>query len=517
MILKSLNPKEIIEMNSIIDKTKWYRQAVEGKVILTGTPSLGVIMDLSYPTFFYMKKEYGNYLNVEMMNKESRAFIELCRTSTKPIDNYFKKFRENADKLIHLCKEAEDIDFNLISMEELRKFTKELDDLYLALWSEAFLCDKFDPEGDNYFKNELKKHNLNLDHEQITILVRPQKLNFVELSNLELCKIAKKFKDHDPSDDELLNVLGSFVKKFYFIQNSWGNVVLLTSKHFIEPLKEILALSIERIDEMISGYEHLEENTKKKAQELIEKLDLNEELQNVIYLYRKLALLRDERKEVVLRTNYYCELIARRFANEYNVELKYTQNAFTFELAEIKNKEEMDALIPNIEQRLVSMVIGNFDKTTKDNDKNKKQPFIIDGNEATTIINKFHSKLVEKFNSIKGMVACNGEGNDNIVIDDNDNPIVNGEIKIILGETHFTKFNEGDILVTAMTRPEFLPLMKKAKAVITDEGGLTCHASIVSRELNIPCIIGTHIATKKLFDNKEVVMDMKTGVIKLIE
>ncbi len=63
-----------------------------------------------------------------------------------------------------------------------------------------------------------------------------------------------------------------------------------------------------------------------------------------------------------------------------------------------------------------------------------------------------------------------------------------------------------------MTDPDFLPAMKKASAIITDEGGITCHAAIVSRELKIPCIIGTRIATKVLKDGDLVEVDANKGI-----
>ena len=68
-----------------------------------------------------------------------------------------------------------------------------------------------------------------------------------------------------------------------------------------------------------------------------------------------------------------------------------------------------------------------------------------------------------------------------------------------------------------MTRPEFVPIMKKATAVITNEGGITSHAAIVSRELNIPCIIGTKRATKVLNNGDMIEMDLKKGEIKIVK
>lgn len=78
-------------------------------------------------------------------------------------------------------------------------------------------------------------------------------------------------------------------------------------------------------------------------------------------------------------------------------------------------------------------------------------------------------------------------------------------------------FQEGDVLVTSMTRPEFVPLMKRAGAVITNEGGITCHAAIISRELKIPCIIGTKIATQVLKDGDLVEVDANNGVVRIVE
>jgi pyruvate,water dikinase len=68
-----------------------------------------------------------------------------------------------------------------------------------------------------------------------------------------------------------------------------------------------------------------------------------------------------------------------------------------------------------------------------------------------------------------------------------------------------------------MTRPEYVPLMRLALAIVTDEGGITCHAAIVSRELKKPCIIGTKIATQVLHDGDLVEVDADAGVVRVIE
>ncbi len=78
-------------------------------------------------------------------------------------------------------------------------------------------------------------------------------------------------------------------------------------------------------------------------------------------------------------------------------------------------------------------------------------------------------------------------------------------------------FKKGSVLVTEMTRPDSIMACKKANAIITDEGGITCHAAIISREFKIPCVVGTKIATKVLKDGDLVEVDADKGVIKIIK
>jgi len=101
---------------------------------------------------------------------------------------------------------------------------------------------------------------------------------------------------------------------------------------------------------------------------------------------------------------------------------------------------------------------------------------------------------------VKGIVANTGK--------------VTGTAKIISGPIDFHKFKQGDILIAKMTSVDFLPIMKKASAFVTDEGGLACHAAIISREYNVPCVIGTGKATAVFKDGDEVEVDAENGMVK---
>lgn len=105
---------------------------------------------------------------------------------------------------------------------------------------------------------------------------------------------------------------------------------------------------------------------------------------------------------------------------------------------------------------------------------------------------------------IKGQIAHRGR--------------VVGAVRIVLDPYKMKiPFKKGEILVTGMTRPEFLPIMKKAVAFITDAGGILSHAAIVARELKKPCVIGTHIATRSLKNGDFVEVDADKGVVRIIK
>ncbi len=94
---------------------------------------------------------------------------------------------------------------------------------------------------------------------------------------------------------------------------------------------------------------------------------------------------------------------------------------------------------------------------------------------------------------------------------------VQGVVRIIADPKNYKEFNRGDILVTGMTRPEYLQLMEMSGGFITDAGGLLSHAAIVARELKKPCIIGTKIATKVLKDGDMVEVDAERGVVTILK
>jgi phosphohistidine swiveling domain-containing protein len=102
----------------------------------------------------------------------------------------------------------------------------------------------------------------------------------------------------------------------------------------------------------------------------------------------------------------------------------------------------------------------------------------------------------------RGMVACAGS--------------VTGPVRVLHRKEEIPTFQDGEILVTAMTTPDYLPAVQRAIGIITDEGGVTCHAAIVARELGKPCLIGTKVATQVLRTGMTVELDANVGSVRIL-
>lgn len=129
-------------------------------------------------------------------------------------------------------------------------------------------------------------------------------------------------------------------------------------------------------------------------------------------------------------------------------------------------------------------------------DEDTKKLYILQSRPITTIKEDEKEELKVL---VKGLAASPGIGR--------------GKVRMVEDLTNINQVQDGDVLVTGMTNPDMVPAMRKCAAVVTDEGGRTCHAAIVSRELGIPCIVGAKSATKDLKDGQFVTVDSTRGVV----
>jgi len=129
---------------------------------------------------------------------------------------------------------------------------------------------------------------------------------------------------------------------------------------------------------------------------------------------------------------------------------------------------------------------------------------ILAGAEAYRKIREFDKQIPK--NEVIGTVACSG--------------FAKGKVKIIPlsmnPEQYLSKMEKGDILISDTTGPDLMPAIEKAAAIVTDEGGMMSHAAIISREFNIPCVVGTKYATEVFKDGDMIEVNANNGVVRKI-
>lgn len=223
--------------------------------------------------------------------------------------------------------------------------------------------------------------------------------------------------------------------------------------------------------------------------------------------------LTDKEKEIVKQARTYVyirtfrtDILSNIFANYFPL--------FT-EIAKRNNLELSDVIqcLPN--------EVSTFNFPSKNEIRKRSKAIIVrgyeeklyylEGNDAEKMRNKLISSFKKdetedastKTTIIKGNIANKGR--------------VQGRVRILLDNSDLHKLKAGEILVSPMTTPDFVPAMEKASAFVTDEGGIMCHAAIVSREMKKPCIVGTKIATKILKDNQLVEVDADKGIVNILK
>ncbi|MCX6707877.1 MAG: PEP-utilizing enzyme [Candidatus Woesearchaeota archaeon] len=226
---------------------------------------------------------------------------------------------------------------------------------------------------------------------------------------------------------------------------------------------------------------------------LLEEVRISDGMKDKIELTQLLSTWQDERKEL--------DLIGKHYQNEFLKQIAKKMRLSIDEIYFVHLKEIREFFrtgrIPS-----KKMIKSRMDLCVHVADIPLTEDVLFEGKDAEDIIEAFESIADEK--ELKGTIASYGK-----------EKIIKGEVNVILNPAK-SDFRKGQILVTTMTRPEFVPLMHHAKAIITDEGGVTTHAGIVSRELGIACIVGVRSATKLLKTGDKIEINMKTGEIRKI-
>ncbi|MCX6794735.1 MAG: PEP-utilizing enzyme [Candidatus Falkowbacteria bacterium] len=382
--------------------------------------------------------------------------------------------------------------FQISKNKALRLFDKFLEIISIQIGLNTIaIFDLKDQLFSNYLKkylvNKIKPTKLNLGYVMERLLA-PEKLTYTQILRLELLELALK-SQNSPCLQELKDIYSRW---------RWLNYGYVGPGfelgYFQQIFKELRAKNRTELEKEKNSLLNNEKEVQASKQEIYRQLKIDLRHQNFINALGLLSYLKIHRKDTAFLIFYLMYQIFAKLAPDYKKE-----DLFNLTREESKDllRGRLTVSRQELQERSNYCVYPYQDKK------------FLYGAAADKYLQKNiePEKAIQDGQNLKlleGTAACLGKTGNWIY----------GEVKIINSTADMNKMREGDVLISVATTPDILAAMKKAAAIVTDHGGITCHAAIVSRELNIPCLIATKYATKIFKDGDKVIVCPRHNYIK---
>jgi phosphohistidine swiveling domain-containing protein len=405
----------------------------------------------------------------------------------------FKKLHTDYDRL---CKKltslSREIERTLSGGDKknLHSLTIEWHKAYTEFWDNTSIFEIANFGSPEFLKKKISTY---VPHSQLNnaleILLAPELLSFHQQSELELLKLYV----FSSTKKNLKQKLQIYSKKWHWVNNSNGGSEFLNSTYFLNELNGISKLDASKKIEALKKYKKRIQASKKQ---LIQNYKIPASIVKVAGRLAYSIWWQDDRKAKVWWVNSLLDQMNKEAEKIFNISF---DDLLWYSADEWRSLWEKRKTIPHrelLERKKFSVLLLGKNLHvlhTQQSAQKLAHPFLNSTNAND-----------QKGKNLQGVVVSKGKGT------------VTGKIRIIHSPKNSDGFKKGEILVAPMTSPDYVPIMRKALAVITDVGGLMSHAAIISRELGIPCIVGTKYATK-IFKNGDVVtLDISKGIVQKI-
>ena len=465
-----------MRINGLLKKS-WYIQGINAApAYLAAGPVSGIYgckdtLGYGYSSFImHAKKEYIDlYYSKDELYFMHREFMKSYRKDKKYLEWLWRKSEVQKKPLMSFAIPS----LKELSDEELIASYKEAIAKFYSCFGASHLVEAISLVSDSIIKDSLlneleRKSKADQFTYFLNILMQPTMEFFIssfQRSLLEVKQKKKRIEEH--------------LKEFFWIKSDWSSGTTYTKKMALEDIKEAGKNTFTERQLAIN------KSAKLKA---YKELCLSKELRNLFEILDFVSYWQDSRKTVMLTG---CWLI-EKYSEEISTRAKIKPVLLKYMLPdEINSIASINKRI--LEQRRNGSLYLYSGKVRK----------ILTGEKYIIFMKQLskheNSNIVRE---ITGICASIGKAI--------------GRVNICLKKEDIVLVKEGDILVTTMTRPEFLPAMRKARAIVTDEGALTCHAAIISRELGKPCIIATRSATKLLKNGQVVEVNANHNMVRVL-
>jgi phosphohistidine swiveling domain-containing protein len=445
---------------------------------------------------YYKKVRKRSYLSKSFQNKFKNHILQEREKDSSFVWNMFEHFYKECKELEETSKRIYETELSSKSLEELKELLEQFDEKATGMTPSLYLPFVIEPVTEDLIKEELEKIDKEISDEYFLVLTAPIKETRTGKAQKEILRLAielenkkglfkKDTKDIkyelETFDHDIFRKIADYVEKYKWLEIRYGYGEELTVDSVIKRLKNILEKDPK---EQLRKIEEHRKEIEEKTKIIIKELNLGENFQDAVETAKENVYIRTYRLESYSKSCFYTKPllkeIAKRLKTSYEGLILLTKD-------EILNEKDVYDKIKDREKEFaIALEDGNITLYTGEDIKK---------------VDVAQEEI--KTDEIKGYGACKG--------------IVKGPVKKIGNKFDIHKIIRGDILVAEFTTPDFVPAMEKALAIVTDIGGITSHTAIVSRELGIPCVIGTKIATKVLQDGDLVEVNADKGIVRKIE
>jgi phosphoenolpyruvate synthase/pyruvate phosphate dikinase len=509
-----------------IKKKKWYRQRFDGcpaflyqisEAEIRPEARKGKHGNFTSHVVLYFENKGDWYIDEEDMKNVYEEILEKAKREPLFSKKIMKKWDADEKKFYDFCRKIGQMNLRKLSDAELKKVYQTLVENDLNLVTSSSVIDGFALGTDEIIQGEIKKvldrRGVESGRGQIfAVLTAPATQSFINEAEISLLRLAlqiskmpmlKKYflknkvsaikKELEKKYPKIYKQLLRHQENYFWSKNNYVDNKILSINYFIKEIKTMLAGRAD-LAANIKKVSETPKVNKIEKKKLIKKLGLPQYLKTLLVISEDFTYWQDERKKSTYWMTHYASLlmkeIGRRFGG-YKLEhlryMIYPEILSLFTRNPVVSKKEA-------KERYLGCAYyqkGNFYE-------------IISGKEYKNFYESVFGKERKlEVNDFRGLTASSGKAT--------------GRVKVVKSVQEVGKVQKGDILVAVMTRPDYIVAIKKAAAIVTDEGGITCHAAIVAREIGIPCIIGTKIATKVLSDGDLVEVNANHAAVKILK
>lgn len=457
-------------------------------------PSFKPMKDLfghCYPfsLVIFKNKKVTWLLDMEEFSKSSKEFVSSVIENDKSLSSYMTIWEEYTVELNNLLNTINQTKLEKLSKSELIKQFTQFSEVYYKWWTCTMSVELVTVTIEKNLSFELKKHYKDKDereyNQDLAVLSSPIELTFYRQEQFDIL--------------QLLNTSGPIRKeglqkhqeKYHWILNSYLEGKLLGVEYFEQELEKYEQNNTDSLN-ILADIKNYTDEIKRNKADILNKLDKDDKLKRLIELVEIFSIKQDQRKAINFRADHFLELFVRAFESK----TIYNSSEIKLSLEEELITSEINLDSELLKNRSKCLVFSCTDTKIEE----------INGEEAEQINNTYEKPKDIEQSVLHGMLASSGNTH-----------YFRGNARIIHTIDEIDKLSQGEILITTMTSPDFVVGMKRAGAIITDTGGMLCHAAIVSRELGKPCIVGTEVATKVIKDGDVVELHCARGTVKIIK